>query len=1157
MKKHTIIGMLAAIVLLAACEEQPDISILKPGEMILTARVESPTKTVVTDDLSVFWEPGDEIAVFSGEKRARFASVLDAPAATAVFRGSFDDNSSPNDLWALYPYSDDASFDGERITATIPSTQTARAGSFAPGMNLSVAHALGPDLQFYNVGGGLRFSVTEDGIKKVIFEGLGGEILAGKVSIAFENGLPKVTGITGGSQFITLLPPEGETFQKDAWYYITAIPDTLESGYKLRFYRDEDYARRVSENTVTIKRSIYGSIASADAGQVYESIVTKFPETDGDWEKSVAMTEQISEDVNTILFSNESLVIQASDDLIAEIKNVEGVAAVRACSSGSGIAVQQNDGIVINYLLNIDSSADKESTDVIPPSVVSFETKSQSHICSSTYSSETEYFLNAKKKAIILSPFSHYFGNSPSADVICQSLVLSGYERDNIEIYKDHNASMSFFRGETLSNYDFVCIISHGGTAFCSTNTDTGKLDKEEEASILVTYVPYEAERAVQLFSFFSPDELAVVSLDDDRDGENELYFAVTPDILHDASFNDACIVLFACSSTFYSTKNDPRSMVWRFLDQGARIVSGSNRTISGKTDPECFERLLKLCVNGISVQDAVNHYKKSQSVKYFCDEKFFWHHDRWPGTYPMEDKQFFEFYNLWEYYENPSYTGIPYFLIEPFPKLKNAAVSNNSVIFVWDSPLSSFSIPWQYDPYDSFTDYYTVCHDLYVDTDKVASGLQDLEYYWNQAAQGPHDWYVVSTISLNNEVIASYKSEVGHFTVEGGTPGPKHDYPVPEIVDLGLPSGIKWASFNVGASAPEEYGEYFAWGETEPKTYFGFETYKWCNGTITSLTKYNTLSEYGIVDSKTVLELEDDVAHVKLGGNWRMPTDAEMTELREKCTWNRTTLGGKSGYEVTSKTNGNSIFLPDAGYRNDNSIYGGSYNGNYWSSSFDAGYPYSAWRLGFNSSGEIFRDDFYRSLGLTVRAVYDDGQPSVPGSGTLATRTYGGKTYSIARDSVFTYDCRTNGDGSPFYACSYTIEYGGRAFTTPTLYTYADDRDWKDMGPAIAVDSSTGTVYVFAMEKSSGGGYGMDGYLYTISGGNVSSQQLFSGYNYGWFPYFQKTDNQLELHFFSFAGYFGIVALQNNEWTLQDTGSIYPADFKALQQAAGLICCY
>ena len=147
------------------------------------------------------------------------------------------------------------------------------------------------------------------------------------------------------------------------------------------------------------------------------------------------------------------------------------------------------------------------------------------------------------------------------------------------------------------------------------------------------------------------------------------------------------------------------------------------------------------------------------------------------------------------------------------------------------------------------------------------------------------------------------------------------------EYVDLGLPSGIKWATCNVGASSPEDYGGYYAWGETEEKGYYDWDNYKWCNGSENTQTKYCTDSDYGTVDNKTVLDLEDDVAHVKWGGSWRMPTSSEIQELLDECIWEWTVLNGVDGCRVTGP-NGNSIFLPVGGDRD-----------HYWSNSLSE-YP-------------------------------------------------------------------------------------------------------------------------------------------------------------------------------------------------------------------------
>ena len=134
-------------------------------------------------------------------------------------------------------------------------------------------------------------------------------------------------------------------------------------------------------------------------------------------------------------------------------------------------------------------------------------------------------------------------------------------------------------------------------------------------------------------------------------------------------------------------------------------------------------------------------------------------------------------------------------------------------------------------------------------------------------------------------------------------------------------------------------------------------------------MTKYCTDSSYGTVDNKTVLDLEDDVAHVKWGGSWRMPTNAELDELLTNCTWTWTTKNGVKGYKVTSKSNGNSIFLPAAGYRYGASLdYSGSY-GYYWLSSLAASYSDYAYDL-FFYSGNCSWSTNSRYYGFSVRPV-------------------------------------------------------------------------------------------------------------------------------------------------------------------------------------------
>ena len=163
-------------------------------------------------------------------------------------------------------------------------------------------------------------------------------------------------------------------------------------------------------------------------------------------------------------------------------------------------------------------------------------------------------------------------------------------------------------------------------------------------------------------------------------------------------------------------------------------------------------------------------------------------------------------------------------------------------------------------------------------------------------------------------------------------------EYPVAEAIDLGLPSGTKWASWNVGASAPEEYGGYYAWGETEEKDYYYWSSYIHCDGS------YSTCHHIG----DDIAGTEYDVAHVKWGGPWKMPTKVQQDELRENCTREWLQQNDVNGIRITGP-NGNSIFLPAAGYYWYGNLYNEGSNGYYWVSSLDLYEKLNANYLYFN----------------------------------------------------------------------------------------------------------------------------------------------------------------------------------------------------------------
>ena len=234
--------------------------------------------------------------------------------------------------------------------------------------------------------------------------------------------------------------------------------------------------------------------------------------------------------------------------------------------------------------------------------------------------------------------------------------------------------------------------------------------------------------------------------------------------------------------------------------------------------------------------------------------------------------------------------------------------------------------------------------------------------------------WQDGSTSNPRTITVTASATYTAYFTYGGGGSGNGnangHAY-----VDLSLPSGTLWATCNVGADSPEDYGEYFAWGETQPKEYYDWDTYQYANGTSwvdPQLTKYCNDANYGnngFTDNLTTLQLSDDAARANWGGDWRMPTKAEWEELKNNTTVTWTTQNGVYGIKYTA-SNGNSLFLPAAGWRLDGSLHFAGGYGGYWSSSLNTDTPNYAWGIIFDSVSCDMYSGSDRGCGHSVRAV-------------------------------------------------------------------------------------------------------------------------------------------------------------------------------------------
>lgn len=288
-----------------------------------------------------------------------------------------------------------------------------------------------------------------------------------------------------------------------------------------------------------------------------------------------------------------------------------------------------------------------------------------------------------------------------------------------------------------------------------------------------------------------------------------------------------------------------------------------------------------------------------------------------------------------------------------------------------------------------------------------------------------------------------------------------------PHMIDLGLPSGTKWACCNVGASKPEDYGGYFAWGETETKSTYDASIYKYCqNG------KYVNLGS-------SIAGTQYDVAHVKWGGDWQMSSQEQFKELFDNCTYEWTKVNGIEGGKFTSKKNGTSLFLPAAGYRSHVSLYNAGTDGYYWSSTLNPSNSGRAYGLSFDSgSAYKFNQDDVRHYGHTVRPVSSNSHSSQrqqTQNGSASSSKGNGTANSLCPDSHHPHmiDLRLP-SGTKWACCNVGADkpesYGGyyawgetetKSTYDRSTYTYYQNGKYVNLGSSIA-----GTQYDVAHVK-------------------------------------------------------------------------------------------
>ena len=1086
MKQHYILLAIVALVF-TACARNMEPSEPEGIQVTITASQEGPagTRTTVQDGgTQVFWEPADEIKVFFKGAGSRFVSQNTTLVSIADFTGTFsgvvgstEGSVASNLIWGLYPYRADAVSDGESVTTTLPAEQTGRAGSFAKNTNITLAASEGLDLAFYNVCGGLRFSLTQEGIKRVTFEGNNGEAIAGKIKIAFEDGIPVVQEVVNAASRITLTAPNGGTFQTGQWYYISAIPGSLSGGYKMAFYKESESAKRTSSNSVTFKRGVFGSITDADEGLVFSSldavdlglsvswgscnVGADFPEEAGGHYQWAGLTDVTSTSI--YLDWDNCPYHTGSDNLTGWTKYI--LSAHSSHWSGEGDpdnkSVLDPEDDIAHVTLGDDwrMPTKEEWAELLDPENCSW-VKTQTN---GVYG----YLVTSKKAGYTdKSIFLPAVGNRDH-DAITRRDTGGFYWSSSLYESISRWSWSTVFSGDTLGLYAVGRYgaravrpvkgngsVSSGNIQFkdlVAKYACVEKFDSNHDGE--VSYA--EAAAATSLSGLFTDwntvtsfDEIkyftGVTSIDGVFRGLTQLKHITVPDWITTLGSN----TFQNCSALDTVALPAALSSIPTYCFDGCSALTNITLPTSITIIPSyCFQNCASL-ITCILPPTVVSIDKYAFSGCTLLSEMVFPNGFQTIGDYAFQSCKGLLFISIpstltsigqnaflgcssLPHLDIGTGVSVGQYAFRNCTSLKTVVlargVSLGQYAFYSCTALNSIVLPDDMTaiPNNCFNGctalssvvwpqaltvigdgaFYECRFENSNYTLEIPSSVESIgtgAFSCGLAASIGIRHLIIPSPSLVSIEASSFIRDYTYLYVPANMVDvykvrtnwsnyanrirPISDYPIMlavggtigQAIDLGL--SVNWASWNVGASSPEEYGNLFAWGESETKWDFDWSNYIWCNGSGSSLTKYNSNPSSGaIVDNKTTLDPEDDAASANWGGAWRMPTKTEFQELIDNCTVIYTTENGINGCRFTSNIEGHtdkSIFIPAAGARKTSVVWSSGSYGHYWSSSRNPDYYTSmrAFELWFDSKTVTIQSNSncVRCAGFSIRPVCD-----------------------------------------------------------------------------------------------------------------------------------------------------------------------------------------
>ena len=964
MKNRVIISLGLIALAIAGCkretEESPE---GKTYEFFASVVQEGNTKVALQSDAkSFYWEPGDQIKVFhDGGGSGIFTADIEEPSASAVFKGTFDISPGEDAVFTAAYSKRPLSYTDGRINASILNRQTVSPGTFDRSACLFFARSGDRNLHFKNVCGGIKFSVSRDDIKSVTFVANGTDCYAGRATVSFpEDGQPSLAE-SAELRTVTVTPQGADVFMSGVFYYVSLLPTTLENGFGVILESEnKGFGDYRSLSSREIKRSVVGVLANID-----EHVAS--------WESDVAEPQAVDMGLPSgTLWSAYNLGASKPEDpgfyyAWAESKQKYHFSwSDYKWGSEDGAPFSRynydsSQGTVDNryHLLDEDDAA-KVATGGTWRTPRAFEWRELIANCTWTATErngvpglEAASNLNG---AVLFFPFPGAY----DGDIIWNFNATGTYwtadlyENDPSKAYNsilDATRDSRFFMttsfrragyslrpvsGGTQGNPipEAIDLGLPSGTKWASFNLGASR---PEECGDYYCWGETSPKKDYLSWSNYKWCNNTYTALTKycwyigywyDKDGTVDFKQYLDPE-------DDA--VTATLGGEWHTPSEDEQKELadyctWTWTGSGCLVTSN---------------------INGNSIfLPAAGYYNDDNNLIASGEEGGYLssYADDLNGSY---SRTRFDQTGLIPKYSYPRYYGLP---VRP---VYGAHISVTGVsisageLFIRMGEWRGISATVQ--PAGA----YNKCCTWSVDDESVIK--------YNDYRR---------TVDAVGEGVAHLTAK----TIDGGYEAVctvhVQDIPVPEAIDLGLPSGTKWSSFNLGASAPEEFGKYYAWGEIEPKLSYDWDTYKWCSGSYDSLTKYNSDSSYGAVDGKTSLDPEDDAAQVWLGNGWHTPTKAQIQELISCCTWTWTKVNGIDGYLVEGASN--SIFLPSSGFKNGTKLFNASINGetelsgDYWSSELDGGNRY-AFRLDHYhplTIAMIRCDHQSRNIGQSIRPV-------------------------------------------------------------------------------------------------------------------------------------------------------------------------------------------